>query len=132
MTGSYKSLRVLVIEDDAGVRNLLHGILKKMPGCYVALASNGREGLIVFRRGGADLVITDIIMPEQEGIETIRELRKLDSRVPIIAMSGGGRTANSDFLDIARKFGATVTLPKPFNATDLENAIKEAMEASTV
>src|SRR3546814_19944010 len=76
-------------------------------------APDGKLGLAAFKAGPCDLVIVDILMPEKEGIETIREMRQLDATLPIIAISGGGKAMNVDFLTAAKAFGATATLAKP-------------------
>lgn len=104
---------VLVIDDDQSVRDTV-GLVVAAIGHEVLVAANGLQGIEMFASVGSDLVITDILMPEKDGIETIRELRQLRADLPIIAMSGGGRTDNSDYLEMARRFGANRTLAKPF------------------
>ncbi len=108
---------VLVIEDDTMVRETIQALLES-DGYEVALAGDGDVGLAMFARQRPDLVVTDIIMPVKEGIETIRALRRLDADVPILAVSGGGRMRNLDFLAVARSFGANATLAKPFEADE--------------
>src|SRR5271155_3662471 len=111
--------RILIIDDDPQLRRLLARILQSV-GHDVNEASNGSDGLARFAEAPPALVITDILMPEKEGIETIRELRRLAPAVPIIAMSGGGASQKSmKFLDMAAKLGATVALAKPFRAPQL-------------
>ncbi len=66
-----------------------------------------------------DVVVTDVVMPEKEGIETIMEMRKLNQTLRIVAISGGGRIKNMDFLRLARGLGADATLPKPFRKEEL-------------
>jgi DNA-binding response OmpR family regulator len=106
-------MRILLIDDDAMLRQTIRKMLESA-GHEVVEAENGRAGLDVFRKLGVDAVVTDIIMPQKEGIETIRELRALDARVRIVAISGGGRTHKMDFLNLATKLGADATLAKPF------------------
>src|SRR3546814_6062185 len=106
-------LRVLLIEDDELVRATISNCLISA-GYEVAEAPDGKLGLAAFKAGRCDLVIVDILMPEKEGIETIREMRQLDAALPIIAISGGGKAMNVDFLAAAKAFGATATLAKPF------------------
>lgn len=77
-----------------------------------------------------DLVVTDIIMPEMEGIETVMAVREQFPTVAIIAMSGGGRVGNNDFLEVARKLGASGVVHKPFTAGNLDEAIKQAFDAT--
>lgn len=109
---------ILVIDDDESVRSTIGTILTRA-GHQVLQAADGRKGLSVLRSTKVDLIITDIIMPEQEGIETILEVRRSDPKTQIIAISGGGRNRNLDFLSVARKLGATHILPKPFRAAEL-------------
>jgi CheY-like chemotaxis protein len=114
-------MRVLVIDDEAALRLTMRKMLEAA-GHEVVEAENGRVGLEVFRRLPTDVVVTDIIMPQKEGIETIRDLRAIAPTVRIIAVSGGGRNQDMNFLRIARKLGANGTLAKPFR--------KEALIAS--
>lgn len=114
--------KLLIIDDDRRVRDTLKLVLEAA-GCTLEFATNGREGLARFATFKPDLVITDILMPEKEGIATITELRRLSSTVPIIAMSGGGRVGNMDFLKVAQKMGATRTLSKPFDPDELVDTV---------
>lgn len=111
-------MRVLVIDDEAALRATIRRMLESA-GHLVVEAENGRVGLEAYRSQPADVVVTDIIMPQKEGIETIRDIRKLNGDVRIVAISGGGRNKNMDFLRIAGKLGATVTLAKPFRKEQL-------------
>jgi DNA-binding response OmpR family regulator len=104
---------VLVIEDHAGMRRLVSRILKSA-GHSVIEAEGGAEGLAAFRRVGPALVITDIVMEKGEGIETIREMRREASSMPILAMSGSGIL----FLQAASLLGASATIEKPFNTDE--------------
>lgn len=106
--------RILVIDDDDLLRGLLRNALSRA-GWIVTEARDGSEGLALFNRSPVDVVITDILMPEKEGLETIRELQARCPDVKIIAMSGGGKGLNLDVLDIAKRFGATVVMEKPFD-----------------
>jgi CheY-like chemotaxis protein len=118
--------RVLVIDDDALVRATLRAILGGA-GFEVVLASDGLDGLAEFRRQRVDLVITDIVMPDMEGIETIRQIRDLEPSVPILAISGGGRGVSLDYLHMAQQLGATATLSKPFEADELLVAVDRCL-----
>jgi len=109
---------ILVIDDEPLVRSTIRFGLERA-GHRVAEAPDGRVGKEMFERQRYDLVITDIIMPEEEGIATIRALKRRDPGIKILAISGGGRSANSDFLEAAAKLGADATLPKPFTAEEL-------------
>jgi CheY-like chemotaxis protein len=115
--------RVLVIDDDSSMRGTIRKILER-EGHEVFEAHDGRKGLEVFRRHGADLVLTDLIMPEKEGIETIIELRAESEDVPILAMSGGEwLTAGEGRLQDAQALGANASLAKPFTVDQLRRAV---------
>jgi type II pantothenate kinase len=125
--------KILLIEDDELVRNMMKRILE-IAGYDVETASDGREGVERFTQNGADLVITDLIMPEQDGIETIIELQKIVPEIRIIAVSGGGRIGPGkidamDYLNIAKSFGAFQILPKPVEREELLDAIEKALNA---
>ena len=113
---------ILLIEDDKSLRRALRLGLERS-GHEIVEAGNGREGIAAFRAMPADLVVTDLIMPEVEGVETIRGLRALGAKVPIIAISGGGRGSPKDYLNIARHLGANHVLEKPFELDALRTAI---------
>jgi CheY-like chemotaxis protein len=121
---------VLVIDDDDNLRSVLRLILENL-GCAVLEARNGKEGLILFRSAGADVVITDLIMPEKEGLETIRELRKGYPGLKIIAISGGEQQHARDNLKMAKFLGANAVLAKPFSADDLAKLIGSLLPPSS-
>jgi two-component system chemotaxis response regulator CheY len=110
--------KILVIDDDVIVRETIVQILED-GGYQVLSAEDGKRGMAAFRSERPDLVITDIIMPEQEGIQTITEIRAVKPDAKIIAISGGGRIGNTDFLKIARHLGAFDAIAKPFDPDDL-------------
>ncbi|HEY8993552.1 MAG TPA: response regulator [Lacunisphaera sp.] len=110
--------RILVIDDDDLIRNLVHRALTKA-GYEVTVAPNGRKGLAAFQAAPADLVVTDIIMPDMEGLEVIIEFKRRAPGLKIVAMSGGGAAWNSDYLQMAEKLGASRILHKPFSPSDL-------------
>jgi DNA-binding response OmpR family regulator len=118
--------RILLVDDDTALRKLLRLNLTKM-GYTVAEASNGKEALAMQQGDPAELVLTDLIMPEKEGLETIPELRKKYPGVKIIAMSGGGRGSASDYLKIAKMMGADHVMAKPFSYQELADAIAQVM-----
>jgi DNA-binding response OmpR family regulator len=109
---------ILLIEDDEALRGALSAGLTHM-GHTVDVAGNGKIGLALYRPDMTDLVITDIIMPEREGLETIAQLKAKCATVDIIAISGGGRAGGLDPLYIAAKMGANSTLQKPFTLEQL-------------
>ena len=111
-------MKILVIDDDHLVRYALSKILSSN-GYEVVTASDGRRGMVVLREEHPDVVITDIIMPEQEGIDTIIQIQRERPGVKIIAISGGGRIRNIDFLDMAQSLGANEVLAKPFEVDEL-------------
>lgn len=119
--------RILVIDDDPMVRDTLRLILTAA-GHQFALAFDGKAGLKAFGQLNPDLVITDILMPEKEGIETIGELRQMAAQVPIIAVSGGGRVGNMDFLAAAQHFGADRSFSKPFEPEHILDAVSELLQ----
>ena len=119
--------RILIIDDEPSVRRMLRQMLENA-GHEVVEAENGRSGLDVFRDRPPDLVMTDIIMPQKEGIQTIAEMRHEAPQVPVIAMSGGGRTRNLDFLKLAEKVGAHSTIAKPFRMADVLKAVTDALQ----
>jgi len=120
--------RILVIDDDPDIRAMLEQILKSA-GHEVILAADGREGMERHRSSPADLVITDLYMPNQEGLETIHEFRTRFPEVAIIAMSG--RAAAVTMLSVAQKFGAVAVLHKPFAADELIAAVAKALGGQT-
>ncbi|HSI08370.1 MAG: response regulator [Rariglobus sp.] len=120
---------ILLIEDDTLLRGMLKDQLEEM-GHTVTEAGDGKEGLVQQALAPADLVLTDLIMPEKEGIETIMELRKKWPGVKIIAMSGGGRVTAASYLSIASRMGAGAVLNKPFSSYELETAICSLLPTS--
>jgi YesN/AraC family two-component response regulator len=102
-----------------------------MEGFEITAANDGQAGLKAFRQNPADLVITDIIMPEKEGIECIKELKRDYPEVRIIAISGGGRIGPFDYLDLAEKFGANRTFKKPFEWPEMLDAIHELLDSGS-
>ena len=119
--------QILVIEDDRAVRELMLHTLSRA-GYRVLSAEDGNEGMNLFRTEHPDLVITDIVMPQKEGFETIMALRKEQPGVKVIAMSGGGRHGTEDYLQVARKLGACRTVSKPFLRDEMLRVVREALE----
>jgi len=117
----------MVVEDDKSVRELLREILKRA-GHDVMAAGNGKEALSLYKKSPADLIITNILMPEKEGLETIQELRRENPDIKIIAISGGGQIGPADYLEVARRFGAMRTFSKPFDRKELLKAVDDLLE----
>lgn len=120
---------VLIIDDEAPVRLLMRRALERS-GFDVTEAANGAEGIRAYRERRSDVVITDLFMPEQDGIETIQQLREEFPAARIIAMSGGSVIGPAGPLQDARLLGADATLPKPFSLDALTNTIRGLLEAS--
>ena len=120
------SARILLIDDDPDVLLAIEILLSHL-GYTVETARNGSEGLKMFRANAPDLVLTDIIMPEQEGIETIIEMRRLQPNARIVAMSGGGPMNRERLLDMTIKLGANDTIAKPFDDEQLASVIKRVL-----
>lgn len=119
---------VLVIDDNPGMLASVESVLEAS-GITVATARDGVEGLATFRRVSPAVVVTDIVMPEQDGISTIMIMRRERPDVAIIAMSGAGRLGNSDFLAVAKQLGADHVVPKPFDTDKLLAMIRSRLPA---
>lgn len=119
---------ILVIDDEPAMREAVQKILARA-GHQVSLASNGHEGLAIVANFAPQVVLTDILMPEKDGIETTIAVRKAYPNVKIIAMSGGGRAHNFNFLETARKLGAHAVLQKPVRMADLLDTVTRLIEA---
>lgn len=117
---------ILVIDDEPAIRDVLRRMLERA-GHEVLVAANGNVGLDLFRRQGADLVVTDVIMPEREGVETMREIKRIDPRAKVIVISGGGSIGADDFLHLAERLGADRTLAKPIDRAALMAAVDELL-----
>lgn len=118
---------VLIIDDDTSIRRVVRAALERA-GHRVAEAGNGAEGMQRFRMAPADLVITDVFMPDQDGIETIQQLREEFPAARILAISGGSVASTSGTLRDALLLGADATLAKPFTIEQL-NRIVDGMLA---
>lgn len=127
-TNPRSSRKILIIDDEALVR-LTIGRMVERAGHRAVQAANGIEGLKISRREPIDVVVCDIIMPEMEGIETIRELRRDKPDVKIIAMSGSGSLDAVEFLTLAKKWGADYTLVKPFGRDEFMLALDACLAA---
>ncbi len=119
---------ILIIDDEDDLRRIMRNALEKQ-GHDVFEACNGAIALDLFEHHPADLVVTDIMMPESDGIEIIIALRRKDPDIRIIAISGGGRIGDTDYLTMAEKFGATQVLAKPFRRQQLVDAVGDCLAA---
>jgi len=118
---------VLIIEDDAIMLRAL-GHAFQRAGCRVVGARDGEEGLTRFVERAPDLVITDILMPNREGVETILAMKARVPEVRIIAISGGGRLGAEQILELASRLGADAVLPKPFRSAEILAAARGLLE----
>jgi CheY-like chemotaxis protein len=116
---------VLLIDDDDLVRGMLTKALTNA-GHKVTEAADGLQGIEVARSASFDIVVTDLVMPVQEGVETIMTLRRERPKLPIIAISGGVSRSKL-YLDIAGKIGARRILPKPFTPKELLALIEQVL-----
>jgi CheY-like chemotaxis protein len=123
--------RILVVDDDPQIRLLVRAWLES-DRHEVVEAMNGRDGLRIYRETRPDLVITDVFMPEKEGLGLIRGLRSQDRDAKIIAMSGGSKLPVGDCLELAQMLGASAVFAKPFTANDLYEAVSKVLRHSTV
>jgi len=114
---------ILIIDDDPSIRTVFKRFLEKH-GYSVEIAADGQEGLHKFAAHTPDLIITDIMMPNKDGLEVILVLRKEFPDMPVIAISGGMRSAPMDFLPMAKRFGVQRVLYKPIELGDLLEAVQ--------
>ena len=129
--------RILIVDDEEDVRIALKQVLERA-GYEVSVAATGNEGLDVMKREGADLVITDVIMPGVDGIVTAKQIREKYRDTRIIVISGGGRTApdpyepdaisTRSYLASASKAGADQTLTKPFDRDELLRVVQDLLD----
>jgi CheY-like chemotaxis protein len=123
--------KILVIDDEAEICEMTKLLLERA-GHEVACANNGRVAIRLLAEQPFDLVITDMLMPERDGLEVMADLRRHHPAVRIIASSGGGRVSSDSYLYIARKSGAHALLPKPFTHKELLASIDAAFEPPPV
>ncbi len=118
---------VLLVDDEVELRTGLTAFLRGC-GYDVRIAADGREAIAALRESPVDVVVTDINMPDMDGIEIISALQEAASDIPVIAMSGGGLLDKSFLLDSAQALGAVMALEKPFAPTELRDAIARVLE----
>lgn len=119
--------RIMVVDDDAGIRRTLQILLTKA-GYEVIQARDGSEAVRLWRDHGGDLVITDLHMPEKDGIQTIIELLTHTPGIRIIAMSGGGQTKRLDLLGNMTLLGSVHTIEKPFTLAEMMSVVSRALK----
>ncbi len=119
--------RILIIDDDETLRTMVRRMLESAGYQDIEEAADGNIGLKLIQNNTFDLIITDIIMPNKEGIELIMELDQKRPRIKIIAMSGGGKIGAESYLEMAKHLGANRTIAKPFNQSDLLSVVKELL-----
>jgi len=117
---------ILVIDDEVQIRDVLRTVLERV-GYQVTEAGDGNEGLQIYAEGGIDLVVTDIIMPEKGGIDTIMDLRRDFPDVKVIAISGGGMCGDVSYLDMALGVGADRAIGKPFVLDDFLESVEDLL-----
>ncbi len=106
--------RILVIDDDPIMRETIKDILQ-YEDYYVADAADGKEGMALLQKETFDMIVTDVLMPEKDGIEVIMEAKKRQPKIQIVAISGGGYISAENYLKMARDLGASATVVKPFD-----------------
>jgi CheY-like chemotaxis protein len=121
--------RILIIDDEEQIREVLRTVLERV-GYDVEEAANGSEGLRLYADNEFDLVVTDIIMPEKGGIDTIMDLRRDYPNCKIIAISGGGMCGEVSYLDMAIGVGADRAIGKPFVLDEFLEAVRDLTGAS--
>lgn len=117
---------VMIIEDDRDLREMLRTILLRKEYTVIE-ADNGREALKNFKPGVTDLVITDLLMPEEDGLKVIMMMRELKKEIRVIAISGGGKAGPGNYLELAKALGADAVFSKPFAVNDLVTRIEELL-----
>jgi CheY-like chemotaxis protein len=119
---------ILVVEDEESVRKVMQSALER-EGYRVTTAANGHEASRILACEAFALVVTDLLMPDKDGIEVISELRQKQPNLPIIAMSGGGRLPREGYLIIAQHLGANAILQKPFTIEELSSMVARLLPA---
>jgi CheY-like chemotaxis protein len=117
-----------IVDDEALIRELFRRILEN-EGYEVTDSPDGNAALAMCRERPPELIITDLIMPDKEGIETIIELKRDFPAVKIIAISGGGRVTATEYLELAETFGANMTLSKPISRDELLTAVQRVLDS---
>lgn len=117
---------VLIVEDDADLREMLRDAFEKRKFTVVT-AANGKEAVARFRPSVIDLVVTDLLMPEEDGLMVIMKIRELKPEVKMIAISGGGKAGPGSYLLMASTLGADHVFSKPFLPSELVQKVREIL-----
>jgi len=123
--------RILVIDDEPTALDLLRRILE-MNGYEVAVAKNGQEGVEAFQQQSCDLVITDMVMPVKDGLQTILDLRMEAPELPVIAISGGGTISKERYLAVAGYLDRVITIAKPFAIEQIIEAVEKLLQEQSL
>jgi CheY-like chemotaxis protein len=118
---------ILIIEDDNDLREMLKVSLHRRK-YNIFEAQNGKDAITHFKPSVTDLVVTDLIMPEEDGLKVIMKLREIKPSIKIIAISGGGKAGPGSYLNLAKALGADVIYSKPFSVNDMIKKIGELLE----
>jgi len=122
---------ILIVEDDGDLREMLKLSLQRRK--YTVLeADNGKDALRRFKPHVTDLVITDLIMPEEDGLKVIMKLREIKPSIKIIAISGGGKAGPGSYLNLAKVLGADAIFSKPFSLNELTGKIESLLSFEQV
>jgi len=117
---------VMIVEDDADLREMLRDALEKRKFTVIT-AANGREAVARFRPSIIDLVVTDLLMPEEDGLMVIMKIREMKPSVKMIAISGGGKVGPGSYLLMASTLGADHVFSKPFLPSELVQKVREIL-----
>jgi DNA-binding NtrC family response regulator len=120
--------RILIIDDDTAVRATVRHVLERA-GYETVEAGDGREASRLL--DGVDLVITDLLMPDMDGVDFLGQMRREGRTMPVIAMSGGGKVDSKSYLDVAKALGAYATIAKPFDLEHLLATVRNAIASRT-
>lgn len=118
---------ILLVDDEESIRTMVQAVLSE-PEYEFTEASNGAEALGILENTRFDLIITDVIMPDCDGIELVMTVRRKLPDIKVIVMSGGGRVRADHYLNLAEKLGAARVFEKPFNTAELRETVKELLE----